>query len=480
MPFNHKICMKIITTHQTKIADLFSPIAVYLRLRNLYPKSMILEGTDFQGADDCQSFICCDPIAELVVNNGIVHLTLGATETEKREIAKGRGFQEEVQRFLAAFERSAETVPSGAMNGVFGYASWDAIEYMENLSLTKPRDEKVAIPEVRFIAYRFILAFNPLRNEVHIIENTIDGEPPNDKRAKFLNAAFEGPMKVGPFSTRGSEVSALSDEQYIELITRCKKHIARGDVFQIVPSRRFTQQFDGDEFQVYRALRSINRSPYLFYADFDGYRLFGSSPETQIVVKGRTAGISPIAGSTPRVGDDEVDRKSEEKLLSDPKESAEHCMLVDLARNDLSRNCKNVHVSNFRHIQRFSHVIHLASDVQGTLPHGGLAAQIASDTFPAGTLSGAPKHRAMQLLDEHEAMRRGHYGGMFGFFSFEGDATFAIMIRSFLSKNKTLVYQCGAGVVHDSVPELEVREVNAKLGALRAAIARAQELPEEV
>lgn len=472
--------MNITTTYQTKIADLVSPLAVYLRLRDLYPKSILLEGTDFRGADDCRSFICCDPIAELRIEEGIVHCSFAGQPSETRPACRGIGFQEEINAFLSAFEHSATSAPAGTVNGIFGYASWDAIEYMEDLTFTKPRDEATAIPEARFIAYRYILAFNPLRNEVHIIENAVNGENKCEERAEFMRAAFHGAIQVHPFAVKGAEQSHLSHEQHLDLIIRCKKHIARGDVFQIVPSRRFTQAFEGDEFQVYRALRSINRSPYLFYADFGGYKLFGSSPEAQILVKEHTAGIYPIAGTTRRTGDDETDQKSIEKLLADPKENAEHCMLVDLARNDLSRNCKNVHVKKYRHVQQFSHVIHLVSDVEGTLPRIGLAPQIASDTFPAGTLSGAPKYRAMQILDEHEDIRRGHYGGMVGFFGFNGDATFAIMIRSFLSKNKTLIYQAGGGVVHDSIPESEVQEVNAKLGALRAAIARAQELTEEV
>ena len=290
----------------------------------------------------------------------------------------------------------------------------------------------------------------------------------------------DGVARARPFKLRGAEEPSSTEQEFLELIAKCKKHIARGDVFQIVPSRRFQQRFEGDDFQVYRALRSINRSPYLFYCDYGGYRLFGSSPEAQIVVKGTTAGIYPIAGTSPRTGDDTVDRERVEKLLVDPKENAEHCMLVDLARNDLSRHCKNVHVSQFRDVQYFSHVIHLVSKVEGALPRTGMAPQVTSDTFPAGTLSGAPKFRAMQLLDEYETVRRGHYGGCVGFFGFNGDAVLAIMIRSFLSVRNNLVYQAGMGVVFDSDPESEVREVDAKLGALRAAMRRAEQLSEGI
>lgn len=470
--------MKIRTTCTTTISDLTSPIAAYLRLRDRYEKVLLLESSDYHTAEDSRSFICCEPIAELRIEKGKIYKSfLGNTEPV-RPIQPATGFAEEISLFLKSFHIESEPLPNGVVNGIFGYSTWDSIEYMEGLSFTKPQDPHSAIPEARFIAYRYVLAFNPLKSEAYLVENCVDGAPKTLNGEDLLRVAFDSQARTHPFKLKGVEHSILSDDDFLQLILTCKKHIARGDVFQIVPSRRYTQAFEGDDFQVYRALRVINRSPYLFYCDFGGYRLFGSSPEAQIVVKDKTAGIYPIAGTTFRTGDDITDRKKVERLLEDPKENAEHCMLVDLARNDLSRHCKNVHVSKFRDVQYFSHVIHLVSKVEGTLPQKGMAPQIMSDTFPAGTLSGAPKYRAIQILDTNEKVRRGHYGGCVGLFGFNGDAILAIMIRSFLSINNTLVYQAGMGVVHDSDPSTEIEEVHAKLRALRLAMKRAEEISE--
>ncbi|MEY4667723.1 MAG: hypothetical protein RL518_422 [Pseudomonadota bacterium] len=472
--------MNIRTTCLPTISDLTTPVAAYLRLRDHYDKAILLEGSDYHTAEDSRSFICCEPIAELRIDDGKVFRSFGGVSEEPRVVSSATGFAEELSSFLNSFQIDSDTLPHGVVNGVFGYASFDAVEYMENISVTKARDPQLSIPEVRFIAYRYILAFNPLKSEAYLLENRIEGTQPDGGATKLLQRAFSSQAQTHPFKAIGDERSVLSDQEFLKLIDTCKKHIARGDVFQIVPSRRYSQAFQGDDFQVYRALRVINRSPYLFYCDYGGYRLFGSSPEAQIIVRDRTAGIYPIAGTTFRTGDDSLDREKVERLLEDPKENAEHCMLVDLARNDLSRHCKNVHVSQFRDVQYFSHVIHLVSRVEGTLPRRGLAPYITSDTFPAGTLSGAPKYRAIQILDQNEPHRRGHYGGCVGLFGFNGDAILAIMIRSFLSKNNQLVYQAGMGVVHDSVPETEMNEVHAKLRALRLAIKRAEEISEGV
>jgi len=252
-----------------------------------------------------------------------------------------------------------------------------------------------------------------------------------------------------------------------------KKGIAschRGDVFQIVLSRRFEQPFTGDELNVYRALRSINPSPYLFFFDYGDYKLMGSSPEAQIIIKNGKAVVHPIAGTFKRTGDDETDKKEADRLLLDAKENAEHVMLVDLARNDLSRLCDDVKVEHYREVQYFSHVIHLVSEVSGSVRPGTNPFELLAKTFPAGTLSGAPKIKAMQLIDAFEPTARGSYGGGIGFVGFDGSCNHAIMIRTFLSKQNTLVYQAGAGVVAASKPENELQEVNNKLGALKKAI----------
>lgn len=468
--------MKFKTTCKTVTADLTSPIAVYLRLRDRYSHTMLLESGDFSSADDCRSFICCDPIAELRVENGVLSLFEGSRCIATRQIEKECGLSEEITSFLAACHTSTQQLPKGVVNGAFGYLGWDSIQYAERIAFTRKSDERFAIPEVRFFIFRYVLAFNHFRKEVHVVENRPEGEPEGPIAESFIHAALEAPIKTHQFTALGEEQAVVSDAEFLSMIESCKRHIARGDVFQIVPSRRYLQAFEGDDFQVYRALRSINPSPYLFFCDFGAYRLIGSSPEAQILVQNGKAAIYPIAGTTPRSGDDERDRERAEVLLGDEKENAEHCMLVDLARNDLSRHCKGVEVRKFRHLQYFSHVIHLVSEVVGEIAGDVSAAQIVADTFPAGTLSGAPKHSAMTILDRIEPVRRGHYGGAVGFFGCNGDAVFGIMIRSFLSMRNTLVYQAGMGIVADSVPEKELQEGHAKLGALRAAIGRAAEL----
>jgi anthranilate synthase component 1 len=367
-------------------------------------------------------------------------------------------------------------LPKGVVPGVFGHIAWSAIPYVEQISLQTSTPERFRIPESHLTLFRFVVACNPFKGEAYVLENRVAGESPDPQRTSdFISTVLQGEARAHRFSTVGEEQSVQSDAQFLDLVTTCKRHIARGDVFQIVPSRRYLQRYEGDDFQVYRALRTINPSPYLFYCDYGKYRLLGSSPEAQISITDGSAGIFPIAGTYARTGDDEADRTQAARLLEDPKENAEHCMLVDLARNDLSRHCEGVHVAAYRETHFYSHLIHLVSKVVGRLPDRSLQSvlQVVCDTFPIGTLSGAPKHRAMQILDQNEPHGRGHYGGCIGFIGCNGDVVLGILIRSFLSIDQTLVYQAGMGVVADSVPESELAEAHTKLGALRAAIAKA-------
>lgn len=468
--------MKITTSCQTVIADLTSPAAVYLRLRDKYSRAFLFESSDFHGAGDCRSFVCCDPIAEFVIDQGVCSIRYGSKSEEPVVVSAATGLSELLTRFMRSISirEPASGLPKGATLGAFGHICFDAIPYAEQIAFSNTPDTQYRIPEVHFTVFRYVIGFNPFRNEAYVIENAIDGEPYDEKASRaFVHAAFHGDLHTFTFSKIDAEESVMSDENFLALVHTCKKHIARGDVFEIVPSRRYRQRFEGDDFQVYRALRSINPSPYLFYCDYGSYRLFGSSPEAQISITDKRAAIFPIAGTYARTGNDAADRAKAEKLLEDPKENAEHCMLVDLARNDLSRHCRNVHVERYREAQYFSHLIHLVSKVVGSLPDEASTIQVVCDTFPAGTLSGAPKHRAMQIIDANEPHLRGHYGGCVGFLGFNGDAVLGIIIRSFLSKNQTLVYQAGMGVVHDSVPEQELEEAHVKLRALRAAIEQA-------
>ena len=268
----------------------------------------------------------------------------------------------------------------------------------------------------------------------------------------------------------------MTDDDYRQMVQKGIQSCYRGDVFQIVLSRKFNQGFTGDEFNVYRALRSVNPSPYLFFFDYGDYKLMGSSPEAQIIIKKGKAVVHPIAGTFKRSGDEAVDAIMTQKLLDDPKENAEHVMLVDLARNDLSRVCSEVRVKQYRQVHYYSHVIHLVSEVEGNVAENANPFQLVSKTFPAGTLSGAPKFKAMQLIDAMEPTKRSYYGGCIGFVGFDGSCNQAIMIRTFLSQQNTLTYQAGAGVVAASVPENELQEVNNKLNALKTAILMAQKI----
>ena len=316
-----------------------------------------------------------------------------------------------------------------------------------------------------------IIVFDHFNNTMQLI--TLGEEAELDALMKAINKANVKPYDFHPV---GKTTSTLTDEEHKANIRRCIQHCLRGDVFQIVVSRRFVQKYEGDDFKLYRALRSINPSPYLFYFDFGGFRIFGSSPETHNRIVGDNAFIDPIAGTTKRTGNMEQDRKAAEFLRNDPKENAEHVMLVDLARNDLSRNCHGVKVDFYKDMQFYSHVIHLVSRVSGTLDEQADHIKAFIDTFPAGTLSGAPKVRAMQIISELEPHNRGAYGGCIGFIGLNGDLNQAIVIRTFISRNGELWFQAGSGVVAKSNDQYELEECNNKLGALTKAIHIAEEL----
>lgn len=471
--------MNIISQCTTINADLTSPAAVFLRLRDTHTRTFLFESSDYHGAGDCRSFVCSDPIADFRIEDGVCHVQYGAEAPVATPVNETSGLATLLSRFMSSIkiERRGASFPKGVEPGVFGHISWEAIPYVEQINFSKRAPEGQRIPEVHFTLFRYVIAFNPLRNEAYLLRNSLSqDDDASSSLEDFIAQAFTGEVRTYPFVAEADEESVQTDQQFMELIGTCKKHIARGDVFQIVPSRRYSQRYKGDDFQVYRALRSINPSPYLFYCDYGGFRLFGSSPEAQISLSGGKATIFPLAGTYARTGDDIGDREKAERLLEDPKENAEHCMLVDLARNDLSRHCSGVHVERFREPQYFSHLIHLVSKVSGELTHGTSPVQVVCDTFPAGTLSGAPKHRAMQILDQNEPHGRGHYGGCVGFLGFNGDAILGIIIRSFLSINQRLIYQVGMGIVHDSIPQSEVEEAHTKMRALRVAIQRASEL----
>lgn len=449
------------------LADIITPVSIYLKVRDIYPNALLLESSDYHSKENSYSFICLDPIAEFLVHDSDMRISLPGQEVSQHRIASGKEVAQRLKDFLSAFE--VDSLGDDLLvDGIFGYTAFDAVQYFEDIRFKSAIPEKEDIPLVRYNFFRFVLSVNHLTNELLLFEHIVNGgESEIDRVSSLLHNRN---IATYSFATSGNESSNLSDDDYRAMVSKGKEHCYRGDVFQIVLSRQFFQDFTGDEFNVYRALRSINPSPYLFYFDYGSYKLFGSSPEAQIEVKGARAFINPIAGTFRRTGNDREDQELARKLSEDEKENAEHVMLVDLARNDLSRTTKKVKVEEYREIQFYSHVIHMVSKVSGELPEDTNTIQVLAESFPAGTLSGAPKFKAMELIDLYEGKRRGFYGGAIGFLRFNGDINHAIMIRSFLSRDHRLYYQAGAGIVSESTEEGELQEVNNKLAALKSAI----------
>ncbi len=454
------------------LADTVTPVNLYLQLRDKFPNTLMLESSDYHTADNSFSFICADPIASFVVINKSATSTFPDKSTEQKTLSQAPDLVNALQEFANSFQVDKQSYDFH-YNGLFGYMTYEAVSHFEDIELKTER--KLDIPTAHYQVFRYVIAINHFKDELFIFEHSF-GEAIPDGLDKMIALIRNKKVPAYKFEPEGDEHSNLNDEQFLEMVKLGKQHCFRGDVFQIVLSRRFWQGFQGDEFNVYRALRSVNPSPYLFYFDYGSYKIFGSSPEAQLIIKGSKATINPIAGTFRRTGNDEQDAALAEKLLEDPKENAEHVMLVDLARNDLSRNCHTVEVEKYREVQFYSHVIHLVSKVTGTLNTDVNRLQLVADTFPAGTLSGAPKYKAMQLIDGIENTSRSFYGGCIGLLHFNGDFNHAIMIRSFLSQNNTLFFQAGAGVVAASVDENELQEVDNKLSALRNALDMAKNI----
>lgn len=453
-------------THYSKIlADTITPVSIYLKIRDRFPNSILLESSDYRANDNSFSYICCNPIASIKVQDEEVTERFPNGEQRRTQITP----QTDVAQLIHDFSQNFSTEDNGFKfinNGLFGYMAYDAVRYFETVGISK-KEGALDIPDIYYAVYQNIIAINHFKNEAYIFAHCFETEnniPEIEQILTIKNFASYN------FSKTGAPTSNLKDEEYLEHVALAKKHCHRGDVFQLVLSRRFSQDFKGDEFNVYRALRSINPSPYLFYFDYGDFKIFGSSPEAQLVVHDGKAEIHPIAGTFKRTGNDEQDALLAKKLTEDDKENSEHVMLVDLARNDLSRNGNMVNVENYREVQFFSHVIHLVSKVTGRKKRDIPTMKVVADTFPAGTLSGAPKHKAMQLIEKYEKTSRDYYGGAIGFMDFKGNFNHAIMIRTFLSKNHRLHYQAGAGLVAASDPETELQETFNKLGALTKAL----------
>jgi anthranilate synthase component 1 len=456
-----------LNTHYKKIlADTITPVSIYLKVRDKFPNSILLESSDYHANDNSFSYICCNPIASIKVENEIIAQSFPDGSSTITKINSDTNVSEDIHQFTKRFKINSETDFKFINNGIFGYMAYDAVRYFEDVEITK-KEDSLNIPDIYYAVYQNIIAINHFKNEAYVFAHCFNTENNIDDILQLIKAKNFASYY---FSTNGDITSNLTDSEYKNHVELAKKHCARGDVFQLVLSKKFAQEFKGDEFNVYRALRSVNPSPYLFYFDYGSFKIFGSSPEAQLVVSNGKAEIHPIAGTFKRTGNDLEDAELAKQLAVDDKENAEHVMLVDLARNDLSRNGSDVTVDTYREVQFFSHVIHLVSKVTGQKHDNVSTMQVVADTFPAGTLSGAPKHRAMQLIEQYEKTSRSFYGGAIGFMDFDGNFNHAIMIRTFLSKNHELHWQAGAGLVSKSNPENELQEVYNKLGALTKAI----------
>lgn len=465
--------IKLTTQHRTLLADTLTPVNIYLKLRDVYAGSILLESSDYHGDENSLSFICCDPISSFKVHHDTIDIRFpdGAQEVkpDSKDVLKY------LEQYISCFEPDASLPSSYNPSGVFGYTTYDAVRFSEDIPIRKTED---SIPDIYYKLYRFVIVVDHFSNKLTLFEHAVESQQGStaDALDKLQRLIFSNRFATYGFTKQGEEQSNYTDEEFLAMLEKGKQHCFRGDVFQIVLSRRFTTSFTGDEFNVYRALRSINPSPYLFYFDYGNFKLFGSSPEAQIQIEKNKAFIYPIAGTFRRTGNDQEDLVLAEKLAADEKETAEHIMLVDLARNDMSRHAENVTVEVFKEVQFYSHVIHLVSKVSGCLSKDISVLKLAMDTFPAGTLSGAPKHRAMELISEYEKTNRSFYAGAIGFIGFDRSYNHAIMIRTFLSKDNKLICQAGAGVVSKSASESELQEVNNKLGALRKALEFAEKI----
>jgi anthranilate synthase component 1 len=456
------------TTSKTILADLYTPVGVYMRLRDLYPQSALMESSDYHDANNSRSFIGINPIASVAIGHGKATITFPDGQTEHHDITKDYQADQAIHTLIDSIKVKGE---HANFCGLYGYTSFNAVRYFENIDVKDETQEKNDAPDLLYILYKVVIVFDHFNSQLTMI--TLGEAQELDEIMRQMNKSN---IQAYGFHPVGEVSSTLTDEEHKANIRRGIQHCLRGDVFQIVLSRRFIQKYEGDDFKLYRALRSINPSPYLFYFDFGGFRIFGSSPETHCRIEKGKAYIDPIAGTTKRTGDADADRQGAEYLRNDPKENAEHVMLVDLARNDLSRNCHNVKVDFYKDLQYYSHVIHLVSRVSGELDEHADPIKSFIDTFPAGTLSGAPKVRAMQLISEYEPHNRGAYGGCIGYIGLDGSLNQAITIRTFVSRNGELWFQAGGGIVAKSNEEYELQEVNNKLGALRRAILMAEKM----
>jgi anthranilate synthase component I len=464
--------MKIFTSYKKIQADTHTPVSLYLKLRDKFAHPLLLESSNYHSSNESSSILCFKPLATFKAEKEKITIKF-PNDTQEKAISGGTELISAFKNFRASFQIEKPEI-NYPYNAFFGCTSYDASGFFESIPLAEKTETK-NIPLLSYSLYSIVIVFNHFHDELFIFSNGESETEANAQVNEILKLIENRSSAPFPFCSEENEISDCTDREFMEMVSRGKQHCRRGDVFQVVLSRKFERKFSGDEFEVYRALRNVNPSPYLYYFDFGNFKLFGSSPEAQLVVKKGIAEIHPIAGTVKRSGNDETDFHLAEELKQNEKENAEHIMLVDLARNDLSRHCKNVKVERLREIQFFSHVIHLVSKVTGELKPGSDVYSVMKDSFPAGTLSGAPKHKALQLIEEIEKSPRGFYGGAVGFIGMDGSFNHAIIIRSFMSSENTLCFRAGAGVVDASNEESELNEVNSKSGAMRKALGNANQ-----
>ena len=459
-------------THTKKIlGDLHTPVSIYLKVRDEFPQSALLESSDYHSSDNSTSYIALHPIAHIDINRGDCVMSNPDNQKVNKELSPSFTISEAINSFISQFEIEGEFA---SQCGLFGYTTFNCVKYTDDIHIKESKEENNDAPDLRYIFYKYLLVFNHYKDEITLIE--LVGNDEESQLPKIESLINGRNFATYNFFTEDEESSPISDDEFKEYVRQGIDHCNNEDVSQIVLSRRFIQRYSGDDFKVYRALRSINPSPYLFYFDFGGFRIFGSSPETHCKIESGVISIDPIAGTTKRTGNLQEDKEATERLVHDPKENDEHDMLVNLAIEDLMVNAKDVKIDFYKQAQYYSHVIHLVSRVSGQLKSGVNSLKAFFDTFPAGTLSGAPKPRAMQLISDIEAHNRGAYGGCIGFIGLNGDTNQAITIRTFVSRNNELWYQAGAGVVAMSTEEGELQEVNNKMRGLKKAIDMAASL----
>ena len=462
---------KFKTNSKRVMGDLHTPVSLYLKIRDAFPQSALLESSDYNSNKNSKSFIGLQPIANIDINRGECIEVLPDNSRVVNSLSDTHTISDAVSSYISKFDISGD---NAELCGLFGYTTFNCVKYTDNIHIKESKEDRNDAPDMRYILYKYLMIFDHQNDDLLLVELLSDEEESSlHKVESLINARNFASYN---FYKEGEEWSTITDEDFKENVRQGIKNCNDGTVSQIVLSRRFVQQFTGDDFKVYRALRTINPSPYLFYFDFGGFRIFGSSPETHCQIRGETISIDPIAGTARRTGNAKEDMEIAERLKLDPKENNEHMMLVDLAQADLSLNAHNVKLDFLRQVQFYSHVIHLVSRVSATLDKGTNKIKAFFDTFPAGTVSGAPRSKAMQLISDIEIHNRGAYGGCIGFIGFNGDISQAITIRTFVSRNNHLWYQAGAGVVSQSTDEGELQEVNNKLNALKKAINMAAQI----